>query len=307
LPFWARVVNGRSVEINAGKAWVGGFYYQNTALKTVTIAANSTSKPRKDLIVIQADMAKSAVNVVVVQGTAASSPVAPRPRRQLGGLWEMPLYEVDAAAQNASVTISARMPFDVPTTAAYPWNTEAGVAFQPRGTFTLDMDNNGGDTQQEGFLGRDGFVSTRHLGKSRPYNPAMVGIGNPAVRQGRWRWIAPNTVYFSIHLESTSTSDLKIPSSGWTYGVTLPVPANGKMGQTFAGLIDNNGTGASPNLPNLVQILGRTNRGGHTSTMYFYMPNRNYIPDSGLDGIDLFPRKGFLNISGVYEAAQFKE
>jgi hypothetical protein len=307
LPFNARVINGRTVEIAAGKAWVGGFYYQNTALKNVTIASNATSKPRKDLIVLQADMAKSAVNIVVVQGTASATPVVPQPRRQPGGLWEMPLYEVTAAALDASVTIVGRMPFNAPTPVTYPWNTTESAAMLPRGALVYDMDNNGGDTQYEAFNGRDGYVITRHFGKSKTYTPSMVGIGNPATRQGRWRWIAPNTVWFSIYIQSTSTSDLKIPSTGWTYGVTLPVPANAKTGQVFTGHLDNNIVGASPNLPNFVEIVGKVNRGSPTQTMYLYMPNRNYTAGTGLDGIDYFPRKGHLIISGIYEAAQIKE
>ncbi|MFF1635990.1 hypothetical protein, partial [Leifsonia sp. NPDC058248] len=77
LPFSARVINGRDVEIKPGKAWVGGFYYTLTATMSVTIASNAGTKARKDLIVIQADMAKSAVKIAVVQGTAGASPVSP--------------------------------------------------------------------------------------------------------------------------------------------------------------------------------------------------------------------------------------
>ncbi|MEV5913375.1 hypothetical protein AB0M00_31345 [Streptomyces chartreusis] len=304
LPFNASIVNGRTVQINAGKAWVGGFYYTLTSTLSVTVPNNSTTKPRKDLIVLQADMAKSAVNIVLVTGTAAATPVVPQPRRQVGGIWEMPLYEVDCAANNASISISGRMPFDVPGRAAYPWNTDTSAELLPRGSFVYDMDNNGGDTQKEAFKGRDGYVVTRHLGKSRTYTPSMVGIANPATRTGRWRWIAPNMVWFSLYIASTSTSDLKVSGDNWTYGVTLPVPANGSTGQVFSGLIDNNGTGASPNLPNFVDITAKTNRGGSTSTMNLYMPNANYTADTGLDGIQYFPRKGFLTISGIYEADQ---
>ncbi|MGW1673296.1 hypothetical protein [Streptomyces sp. NPDC002324] len=303
LPFNATIVNGRTVQISPGKAWVGGFYYSLTAQQSVTIPNNSTTKPRKDLIVLQADMAKSAVNLAIVTGTAAATPVAPTPRRQAGGLWEMPLYEVDAAANNASITISGRMPFNMPSRVAFPWNAQPSAALLPRGAFVYDMDNNGGDTQFEAFNGRDGYVVTRHFGKSKTYTPSMVNIGNPATRTGRWRWIAPNMVWFSVYIASTSTSDLKVTGDNWTYGVTLPVPANGATGQVFQGHMDNNGTGASPNLPNFVDITAKTNRGASTSTMFLYIPNPDYKPGWGLDGISYFPRKGFLTISGVYEAA----
>jgi hypothetical protein len=303
LPFNASVVNGRTVQINPGKAWVGGFYYTLTAALSVTIPNNSTTRPRKDLIVLQADMAKSAVNIAVITGTAAATPVVPTPRRQAGGLWEMPLYEVTAAANNASVTIEGRMPFNVPARVAYPWNAEEGAALQPRGTFYVDMDNNSNYSQYEAFNGRDGRVITRHLGKSRTYTPSMVNCGNPATRMGRWRWIAPNTVWFSVYIASTSSSDIKATGDNWIVGVTLPTPANGATGQVITGHIDNNGAGRSPALPNFLEVTGKTNRGGNTSTLYLYVPNAS-TTSQGLDGLTIFPRKGFLTISGTYEAAE---
>jgi hypothetical protein len=302
LPFNAAVVNGRTVQINPGKAWVGGFYYTLTSQGSVTIPNNSTTHPRKDLIVLQADMAKSAVNLAVVTGTPAATPKAPTPRRQPGGIWEMPLYEVDAAANNASVTISGRMPFNVPDRVAYPWNMDVAAPLLQRGSFVYDMDNNGGDSQKEGFVGRDGYVVTRHLGDARTYTPSMVNCANPATRTGRWRYIAPNTVWFSTYIASTSSSDIKASGDNWIIGVTLPVPASGATGQIISGHLDNNGSGSSSALPNFAQIIGKTSRGGSSSTLYLYIPNPNYTTKAGLDGLKVFPRKGFMTLSGVYEA-----
>ncbi|MFB7027186.1 MULTISPECIES: hypothetical protein [unclassified Streptomyces] len=305
LPFNATIVNGRTVQVSPGKAWVGGFYYTLTATQSVTIAANATTKARKDLIVLQADLSKSAVNLTVLTGTASATPVPPALRRQVGGLWEMPLYEVDAAANNGAITVSNRMPFDMPERVAFPWNAAPGASLLPRGAFSYDMDNNGGDIQTEAFNGRDGYVVTRHLGKSRTYTPNLVNIGNPATRMGRWRYIAPNMVWFSIYIASTSTADLKLSGNNWTYGVTLPVPANGSTGQVFPGHMTNNAAGASPSLPNFVDITAKVHRGGSQSTLWLYYPNRHYADNEGLDGLDLFPRKGSLTISGVYESNLF--
>ncbi|MGW2919529.1 hypothetical protein ACWDBF_16945 [Streptomyces angustmyceticus] len=306
LPFYARVVNGRSVEVNAGKAWVGGFYYQNTGLKTVTIASNPSTKPRKDLIVLQADMAKSAVNVTVVKGTASATPLAPQPRRQPGGLWEMPLYEVTAAALDASVTIVGRMPFDTPTPVAFPWNAADGAAALPRGSFIYDMDNNGGDSQYEGFSGRDGYVITRHLGKSKNFTPSLVNGGSVSVREGRWRMVGPNTVWFSAFIQNTSGTDTKLDTGAWTYGLTLPVPANGKTGQIITGHLDNNASNGNKNWPNFMEIVGKVNRGSNSQTMWLYWPSPAGAK-GGLDGVSTIPRHAFITFSGVYEAASFKE
>ncbi|MGN7135800.1 hypothetical protein [Streptomyces pseudogriseolus] len=305
LPFSGAVVNGRTVEINPGKAWVGGFYYTLTAKMGLTIPNNNTTNPRKDLIVIQADMAKSAVNLAVVTGTPAATPKTPTPRRQPGGIWEMPLYEVTAAANNASVTISLRMPFSMPERVAYPWNNGPSAELQPRGSFTYDMDSNGGDSQNEGFIGRDGFVITRHLGKSREYTPTLTNSNaQPATRKGRWRYIAPNTVWFSVYMQNTSNSDYKVPSSTGTFGVTLPVAANALTGQLYKGFLDNN-TANAGGLPNFIDLTAMTRRGTATTTAYLYMPNINYSAKTGLDGIRVFPRKAWLVVSGVYEADQF--
>ncbi|MEU6704719.1 hypothetical protein [Streptomyces wuyuanensis] len=307
LPFNARIINGRTVEVSPGKAWVGGFYYQNTDLKTVTVASNATSKPRKDLVVLQADMAKSAVNLVILTGTAAATPVAPQPRRQAGGLWEMPLYEVDAAANNASVTISGRMPFNAPTPVTFPWNETESAKFLPRGSFMLDMDNNGGDSQFEAFNGRDGHVVTRHFGKSRTYTPALLFDSNlpttPSLTyNGRWRWIAPNTVWFSLVISNnfgTMGTD-----NTTAYGVTLPVPANGKTGQGFTGVLNNpSGNGGYPTFNTL---FGRVAPGKSPGHFAVYMPSPT-TPSAGLDNFRLFPFKSTITFSGVYEANAFNE
>ncbi|MFF8367846.1 hypothetical protein ACF05W_03280 [Streptomyces lydicus] len=306
LPFNATIVNGRTVQINPGKAWVGGFYYSLPSTLSVAIPNNSTTKPRKDLIVLQADMAKSAVNIAVVTGTAAATPVAPQPRRQAGGLWEMPLYEVDAAANNASITISGRMPFNMPTPVAYPWSAADSAATLPRGSFIYDMDNNGGDTQYEGFNGRDGYVVTRHFGKSRPYTPSLVNGGSAPVREGRWRFVGPNAVWFSAFIQNTSSTDTKLNTGAWTYGLTLPVPANGKTGQIITGHLDNNASNGNTNWPNFMEIVGKVNRGANSQTMWLYWPSPTGAK-GGLDGVSTIPRHAYITISGVYEAASFKE
>ncbi|MCY0962730.1 hypothetical protein [Streptomyces sp. H27-H5] len=302
LPFSGRIINGRSVEIKPGKAWVGGFYYQLTAAKSVTIEANPGTKARKDIVVIQADMASSSVNLAVVKGTATSSPVAPQPRRVVGGLWEMVLFEVDVAALDASVTIDSRLSFNAPAPIASPWNTRGTAGNLPRGTLVYDMDVNNTDTQYEAFNGRDGYVVTRDFGRTRTYTPELINVNQPAIREGRYRYIAPNMIWFSIHLQNTSGSELKLHPGNWTFGTTLPVPANGRTGQLFTAFMDNNTEPNATNMPNFVQLLGKVNRGGNTSVIAFYQGSK-WSADEGMDGVDFFPRRSYITVSGVYEAA----
>lgn len=303
LPFTGWVENGRDVRIGSGSAWVGGFYYQNTGTVTFTIPGNATTKPRKDLVVIRADMATSSVNLALLPGMPAATPKEPRPTRSIGGVWEMPLFCVDVPANNGAITLTRRAPFYLPNTVSYPWSAEDSASIASRNSFSVDLDSNASGGQQEAWHGVDGYVTTRHLGKSRTYTPSMVHCSNPATRQGRWRYIAPNTVWFSIYIASTSSSDYKVSGDNWIIGVTLPVKAKGATGQTFSGHLDNNGSGSSSALPNFVSILGKTSRGSDTSTMYLFIPNPKTTSE-GLDGLKLFPRRGSLTISGVYETNQ---
>ncbi|MCY0941916.1 hypothetical protein [Streptomyces antarcticus] len=306
LPFSARIVNGRSVEIKPGKAWVGGFYYQLTATKSVVIESNPGTQPRKDLVVIQTDMAKSATALAVVKGTAGASPVAPQPRRTPGGLWEMVLYEVDVAAQDASVSLDSRLSFNLPAHIATPWNTKGTASLLPHGSMVYDLDVNGNDAQYEAFNGRDGYVISRDLGKPRYYRPEIVNVPkHPAVwQEGHWRWIAPNTVHFSAFYQNLEWYDAKLVQGAWTCGITLPVPASGAIGQIFAGHIDNtDGHSNGNDMPNFVSILAKVNRGANSQTAWLYMQSK-LTPGEGMDGVPFFPRRGGLTVTGTYEAAQ---
>lgn len=308
LPFNATIVNGRTVQLGSGKAWVGGFYYTLTSTHSVTIANNSTIQPRKDLIVLQADMAKSAVNLAVLTGVAAASPIPPTLRRQVGGIWEMPLYEVDAPANNGPIALYDRMPFDIPGRVAYPWNAAPGAAMLPRGTFAIDMDNNASDTQTEYFIGRSGTTVTRDLGKSRPWTPGFVNaVSNvPLVnRIGRWRWIAPGTVYFSASIECDWPDRGVVLQSGKTQlGLTIPVPASGVTGQVLKGYIRNpNNNGG---LPNLVDITATILKSTTDQTVaYLNYPNTTSAAE-GMDYLRTLPSMATLNVSGVYEASTFE-
>lgn len=302
LPFSA-TVNGRAVEIRPGRAWVGGFYYQLTSALTLTIPSNSQVFGRKDLIVVQADMTKSSLNLAVVAGTSAPAPAAPRPRRQAGALWEMPLYEVDVPAKDGPVTLSFRFPCTTPPSVAFPWDAEASTALLPPGSMTLDMDANENGSQGEYFNGRDGLIATRTLGRSASYTP---GIANALVlpekyRTGRWRWIAPNTVFFSARIENPYPVAFQARQS--FLGITLPVPANNGTGQVLHGLLDNDAA-RDPALPNFVALTGRINPGA--SSVFFFYPSPTGTAN-GLDALVLFPRRGVLTISGTYEAAEFRE
>ncbi|MFC4501753.1 MULTISPECIES: hypothetical protein [Streptomyces] len=305
LPF-APTISGRNITLSDGSAWVGGFYYKLSGTKTLAIASNSSTKARKDLVILRADMAKSAVNMVVLQGTGATTPVAPPLTRTPGGVWEMALHEVEVPANGGSiVTVSRRAPHPVPGSVSYPWNQGDSAALMPRGTFSYDLDSNGGGVQLEAYNGRDGWVRTRDFGKSRTYTPSTLYVSAlPAAnRRGRWRWVSPNVFWFSI----TVVNDFEDQGAGVTgsntvAAVTLPAACNPRMFQTTHGMLRN--PYESGGLPNAMAITGVTQPG--TSTLYLYTQNYNTL-SQGLDGLRQFPARSTFLITGSFEANEFNE
>ncbi len=305
LPF-VLGVSGRTVTIGAGSAWVGGFYYRLTGSNSFTIAANSTGQGRIDLVVLRADMAKSAVTMAVVQGSPAANPAEPRPTRRSGDVWEMPLYAVTVPANNGTLTTSRRGPYPLPGHVAYPWDVGGAVEALPRGAFAVDMDNDVTGVQAEGFQGRDGFVWARDFTKSRTYTPNTLNVSGslPAGnRRGRWRWVAPNTFWFSITIVNDfEDRGLSTSGSNWRVGVSLPVNANSRAIQTVHGLVSN--PHESGGLPNLIAVTAVTQPGA--SGLYLQYPSPFSLA-SGLDGLSSFPARSTFSISGVLEANQFNE
>ncbi|MFJ8930592.1 hypothetical protein ACIRLA_28790 [Streptomyces sp. NPDC102364] len=304
MPFTATVVNGRDVQISAGRAWVGGFYYQNTSTKTITIPTNSGGYARKDLIVIRADLSKSAVSLALRQGTAAASPKEPTPTRNRGGVWEMPLYCIDVPAANGALVVNRRAPFTMGTPVAVPWNAPDSAALLPRNSFLIDVDTNTSGGQTEGFVGTDGYVITQHLGRSQTYTPGLINSGSmsASLRTGRWRYIAPNMVWFQATINNTTTKNVEASGSNWRVGLELPVISSGKGIQVIHGYLANPDKKFS--MPNMVSITATTHP--KSTTLYLSIPNFK-TPTEGLDGLRGFPAKSTLSISGVYEANKFNE
>lgn len=306
LPFSAAVINGRTVEIQPGRAWVGGFYYQLTSSTTLAIEPNPTDKARKDTIVLRADVVGGSVNLVAVKGQPSASPIAPLPQRNPGVVWEMVLYEVDVPAQDGAVAPNLRAPFKTPPAVALPWNVRNAADFLPVGSFLYDMDNNGGDSQFEAWKGRDGYVVARHFGKSRTYLPVLTGAASvppsAMLQSGRWRWIAPGVVYFSVHLENRTTGNINVASGGNTIGFTLPHSAIAATGQVFSGFLRNPEENGS--YPNSADVKGMVFEGSSRTTVSMYIPSPSN-PAQGLDSMVRFPARSHIYFSGIYEADVF--
>ena len=246
-------------------------------------------------------MAKGSVNLVIKQGTPAANPIEPLPQMALGGLWEMALWAIKLGANNGARTLEDRRRFDGPGYSYAPWNVDLVSAGMPINNFVLDVDANSNDSQREIFTGRDGYVVTRHLGKTREYVPSLVNTASTpgvAKRLGRWRWISPNVYHFSVNINNDNVRN----STGSPIGIVLPHSAAKMNHQIISGIINN--PKESGGAPNIMAVTGRVAPGA--TTLHLYVPNWTNLAQ-GLDGLMSIPANASLEVSGVIEANQFNE
>lgn len=97
--------SGRQVKVKTGRACVRGHWYENTAVETLAIAANSSGNPRIDRVVLRLDPSANSIVLAVVQGTPAGSPSAPSLTQTDVGTYELTLAKV--AVANGASTIAA--------------------------------------------------------------------------------------------------------------------------------------------------------------------------------------------------------
>jgi hypothetical protein len=67
-------IAGSNISIAAGEAWINGFYYKNSATKTIAITNNAGGVTRNDRVVLRSDQSGNVVTAVYVTG-GASPPV----------------------------------------------------------------------------------------------------------------------------------------------------------------------------------------------------------------------------------------
>lgn len=100
---------GMQVKVNRGYAWIQGHYYEETTEVVLPIASSDTSNPRIDRVVILLDWNEETIQLAVLQGVPAVSPVAPA-LTQNDARWEIQLAQVRVEAGVS--TIAADKVFD---------------------------------------------------------------------------------------------------------------------------------------------------------------------------------------------------
>jgi hypothetical protein len=96
---------GLQVKVKTGDVWIEGHGGTLSAEKTLAIASNSSGQPRLDLVVARAHFVNDVIELDVLTGTAAATPLVPSVTRS-SSLWEIPLAVVSIPSGDASIDAS---------------------------------------------------------------------------------------------------------------------------------------------------------------------------------------------------------
>lgn len=98
--------NNFTVTVQTGYGWINGYYYSSDSTKDFTVPAPDGTLNRIDNVVLRWDLTNRQITTVYVEGTLASSPVAPTPTRN-DTLYELVLAQVQVNANATSIPQSA--------------------------------------------------------------------------------------------------------------------------------------------------------------------------------------------------------
>jgi hypothetical protein len=98
--------SGLNLSVNAGRAWINGHYYHNEAAYAMPAVTPPTGGSRIDRLVLRCDTSipVRAIALQYIEGTAATSPVAPAITRN-DTVYDICLAEITVAANASTVTV----------------------------------------------------------------------------------------------------------------------------------------------------------------------------------------------------------
>lgn len=102
----AVAANGMGVKVGVGKAFINGYFYDNTAELPLTIAVADGAQARIDRVVVRLDLTNRYVKCFVKTGAAAAVPTAPELTRN-STIYELALADIVVAAGATSIADSA--------------------------------------------------------------------------------------------------------------------------------------------------------------------------------------------------------
>lgn len=97
--------SGMNVTVRAGKAWINGYFYQNTGDLTVQLATADGQLNRIDRIVVQWNLTNRTISTKVKSSGFSASPSAPAVQRD-ADIFELVLADVFVAAGVTAITQS---------------------------------------------------------------------------------------------------------------------------------------------------------------------------------------------------------
>lgn len=95
--------SGLTVTVHAGKAWINGYYYNNTDDLTLTLPTPDGSKKRIDRIVVRWSLPDRKISAQVKSGTAATNPSAAVLQRD-SDVYELAIADVLVGVAATSLT-----------------------------------------------------------------------------------------------------------------------------------------------------------------------------------------------------------
>lgn len=99
------VDNGMNLLLKAGKAWINGYFYNNTSDLTITIGTADGQLNRIDRIVVRWDLTNRIISAEVKSSAYSASPTAPALQRN-ADIYELALADVYVGAGVTTITQS---------------------------------------------------------------------------------------------------------------------------------------------------------------------------------------------------------
>lgn len=84
---------GLQVKVKSGRAWIQGHFFESDAEEVLAIASADATNPRIDRVIIRLDWTANTVQLAVLQGNPAVTPVAPALTQNVSR-WEISLAQV---------------------------------------------------------------------------------------------------------------------------------------------------------------------------------------------------------------------
>jgi hypothetical protein len=93
---------GLAVSTAAGSAWINGYRYENTDALSMPLTTANGSNPRIDRIVVRLSQVSRSIQLAVIAGTPAATPVAPALTRT-SDIYELGIADVLVPAAATSI------------------------------------------------------------------------------------------------------------------------------------------------------------------------------------------------------------